>query len=471
MAFKTGRPTSINPATGELLEEFVFQSERAVEEAIDLSEKASAAWRTTSFADRSAVLTRLADVLRGDRQRLARDITLEMGKPITESLAEIDKCAWNCSYVAQMGEQWLRDEPVSSSASESYISYLPLGTVLAVMPWNFPLWQVLRFSAPALMAGNAVLLKHAPNVMRCALNIENAAVRAGLPRGLLQNLIVPVESVPSILADRRIAAVTVTGSPRAGAAVASLAGAVLKKSVLELGGSDAFIVFADADIDAAVNAAVRGRFSNCGQVCLAPKRFILIDSIADEFQLKFSTATRDISVGDPLQSETQMGPMARADLLEELDRQVQDSINQGARVVLGGTRLSGPGSYYAPTILAEVTTNMRVVQEETFGPVAALMRTATAEEALALANASEYGLSSNLWTADVSVARQLARRIQAGGVFINGVSASDPRFPVGGVKRSGYGRELACVGIREFVNTQTVWIGPFVEAAPRRVEE
>lgn len=459
----TGDLASINPATGELLEEFHFQSEDEVEKVIERSANAAAQWRKTSFAERGAALARLAEVLRGNRQRLARDITREMGKPIVEAEAEVDKCAWNCRYVAQVGENWLRDERMESGATESYVSYLPLGTILAVMPWNFPLWQVFRFSASALMAGNAVLLKHAPNVMRCAINIEDAARDAGLPRGLLSNLTVPVERVASIIADARVAAVTLTGSPRAGAAVAALAGAALKKSVLELGGSDAFIVLADADVDAAVSAAVRGRFSNCGQICLAPKRFILEDSIAGMFESKFAAEASRLRIGDPLQVTTQLGPMARADLLEELDRQVQDSIAGGARVLAGGSRLARPGNYYAPTILADLTTNMRVVREETFGPVAALMRVADAEEALALANDSDYGLSSNLWTADLSLAREFARRIQAGGVFINGVSASDPRLPVGGIKRSGYGRELACVGIREFVNTQTVWLGPSVE--------
>ena len=465
VALHTGHPISVNPATGELLEEFDFQSEAEVEEAIEQSSQAAAKWRSTSLADRSSLLSRLADILSGERQRLARDITLEMGKPIAEAEAEVDKCVWNCRYVAQMGEQWLRDEVSKSGATESYVSYLPLGTILAIMPWNFPLWQVIRFSASALMAGNAVLLKHAPNVMRSAFNIQEACRRAGLPRGLLTNLIVPVERVASIIQDSRVAAVTLTGSPRAGAAVAALAGAALKKSVLELGGSDAFLVLADADLEAAVSAAVRGRFSNCGQICLAPKRFILVDSIAERFESRFAAAASKLRIGNPLDAATQLGPMARGDLREELDGQVKDAVAGGARVVTGGSRLPGSGNFYAPTVLAEVNPGMRVVREETFGPVAALMRVANAEEALAVANDSEYGLSSNLWTADLSLARSFARRIQAGGVFINGVSASDPRLPVGGIKRSGYGRELACVGIREFVNVQTVWIGPSVEAA------
>ena len=453
-------PASINPANGELIEEFGFQNDHDVERLLTAATRAAAGWRCSSFAERSAALLRLADVLVRDRQRLARHITLEMGKPLTESEAEIGKCAWNCRYVAEMGEHWLRDEQVRSGATESYISYLPLGIVLAIMPWNFPLWQVFRFAASALMAGNAVIVKHAPNVLRCAQNIEEAAESAGLPPGLISNLIVPTEKVAEVLNDSRIAAVTLTGSPRAGAAVASIAGTVLKKCVLELGGSDAFIVLPDADLDAAVHAGIRGRFGNCGQICLAPKRFILVDDIADEFEEKFSIAAANLRIGDPLDAGTQLGPMARQDLLEELDAQVRTSVRAGARIIIGGARLEGKGNYYPPTVLTDVTANMPIVCEETFGPVAALIRAGSPEEAIDLANASDYGLSSNLWTADIPLARRFARNIHAGGVFINGVSASDPRLPVGGIKRSGFGRELASIGIREFVNAQTVWIGP-----------
>lgn len=451
---------SRNPANGELLEQFAFFSDTEVQRRVHQSAEAQRSWAATGFAERRAGLDRLAAVFTSDRERLARDITLEMGKPLGEAKAEIDKCAWNCSHAAANAERWLGDEAAPSSATESYISYLPVGVVLAIMPWNFPFWQVMRFAAPALMAGNAVLIKHAPNVTRCALHIEEAALRAGLPEGLLQNLLVPVERVKALIEDDRVAAVTLTGSPRAGSVVAAQAGAALKKSVLELGGSDAFIVLADADVPAAVAAAVRGRFGNCGQICLAPKRFILVQSIADDFETRLVDAVRQLRVGDPLDRATQMGPMAREDLREELDGQVQASVQSGARVLAGAARLHGPGFFYAPTVLANTTAEMRVVAEETFGPVAALMRVADVDEAVAAANHSQYGLSSNVWTADLDEARHMARKLATGGVFINGVSASDPRLPVGGVKRSGYGRELSLAGIREFVNVQTVWIGP-----------
>ncbi len=451
---------SRNPATGELLERFPFHTEPEVEHRLARAAQAQAVWAQTSFAARQATLERLAAALLSGRESLARDITLEVGKPLREAQLEVDKCAWNCRYAAASAERWLHDESAPSAATESYISYLPLGLILAIMPWNFPLWQVFRFAAPALMAGNAVLVKHAPNVTRCALNIEAAAERAGLPEGLLQNLFVPVGRVKALIEDRRVAAVTLTGSPRAGAAVAAQAGAALKKIVLELGGSDAFIVLADADLDAAVAAAVKGRFGNCGQVCLAPKRFILVDEIAVSFTSRFVAAVNRLRVGDPFDPHVDIGPMARPDLLEELDAQVQASVRLGGRVLTGGQRLAGPGCFYAPTVLSEVTPLMPVAREETFGPVAALLRAANAEEALALANDSQYGLSANLWTADLALARSYARRMAAGGVFINGVSFSDPRLPVGGIKRSGYGRELSLAGIREFVNIQTVWIGP-----------
>lgn len=457
-AFDKDALNSINPATGILLEAFDYSSSEEVEAALDVAVSSQAAWRQTSLAERSLVLRRMSDELLAARSSIARDITLEMGKLIIEAEAEIDKCAWNCRYVADMAAEWLGDEPVATSASESYLSYLPLGVLLAVMPWNFPLWQLFRFAAPALMAGNGVLLKHAPNVTRCALDIVEIGERAGLPRGLLQAVFVPVAEVAGLIADPRVAAVTCTGSPAAGAAIAGLAGASLKKSVLELGGSDSFLVLADADLEGAVTAAVRGRFSNCGQICLAPKRFILEDSIAESFEEQFVAAVSLLRVGDPLDPQTQMGPMARADLLEELDAQVQRSIGQGARVLHGAQRLDRPGNFYSPTVLSGVTARMSVACEETFGPVAALMRARDVEHAIELANDSDYGLSSNIWTRDLTTAKRVARSIHAGGAFINAVSASDPRMPIGGVKRSGYGRELACVGIREFVNTQAVHI-------------
>jgi succinate-semialdehyde dehydrogenase/glutarate-semialdehyde dehydrogenase len=464
-----GEQQSINPATGEWLERFALQSESSLDRALERSAQAQRRWSQVSLVERGTVLLRIAASLLEHKQRLAQDITLEMGKPITEAEAEVEKCAWNCRHVAGMGEAWLADEMVLTNATESYISYLPLGPVLAVMPWNFPLWQVFRFAAPALMAGNTILLKHAPNVQRCARNIAELIAECAEYSGLLENLLVPVEWVSRIIADSRISAVTLTGSPRAGAAVAAQAGASLKKCVLELGGSDAFVVLPDADLDAAADAAVRGRFSNCGQICLAPKRFILHQAIAEDFESRFSERTARLQIGDPLHRSTQLGPMARPDLLEELDRQVQSTVEAGGRLLMGGRRQAGAGNYYLPTILTNVIPSMTVAREETFGPVAAIMRADDEDHALTLVHASEYGLSCNVWTRDLSLARQFARRVQAGGVFINGVSASDPRLPVGGVKKSGFGRELSAVGIREFVNTQAVWIGPIIsETRPAR---
>jgi succinate-semialdehyde dehydrogenase / glutarate-semialdehyde dehydrogenase len=461
-------PRSVNPATEELVEEFQFQSDAEIEALLGRAQKGHRIWRATAFNERSRILKSVAQRLRAAKSELASTITLEMGKPITEAEAEVEKCAWNCDYIAENSEQWLNDERKETNASESYVSFLPLGTILAVMPWNFPFWQVFRFSVPAMMAGNAVVLKHAPNVMRCARSIECVFTEAGLPAGVFQNAIVPIEMVSRILSDSRIAAATVTGSPTAGAAVAEQAGRALKKVVLELGGSDAFIVLPDADLDQAVAAAVRGRFANCGQVCLAPKRFILIEPFADAFCTKFITAVQHLRTGDPKQQTTQLGPMARGDLRDELDRQVQTSVQAGARVLTGGSPQPGKGYFYPPTILAEVSPEMRVAREETFGPVAAILKVETDIEALELANSSEFGLSANIWTRDIERARTYARRMAAGSVFINGVAASDPRLPIGGVKRSGFGRELALYGIREFVNIQTVWIGPAKETAPDR---
>ena len=453
-------PRSVNPATEELVEEFPFQSEADAEALLERSARAQATWREVPFSERGRILNDVATRLRASKAELASDITLEMGKPIAEAEAEVEKCAWNCEYVAENGQQWLHDEEKITNASQSYVSFLPLGTILAVMPWNFPLWQVFRFGAPALMGGNTVLLKHAPNVMRCARNIERVFTEAGLPAGVFQNLIVPVEMVGRILADRRIAGATVTGSPRAGAAVAEQAGKALKKVVLELGGSDAFIVLPDADLDQAVAAAVRGRFANCGQVCLAPKRLILTEPISDAFCGKFVAAVQQLRTGDPRERTTQLGPMARGDLRDTLDRQVQSSVQAGACVLTGGSPQPGKGYFYEPPILSEVAPDMPAAREETFGPVAALLKVETDEQAVELANSSEYGLSANIWTRDIERARNYARHLAAGSVFVNGVAASDPRLPIGGVKRSGFGRELALYGIREFVNIQTVWIGP-----------
>ncbi len=453
---------SINPATGEVIETFKAFTPEQVNEALDQARRAFLRWRETSFAERSAYLHRIASYLREHKAELARTATLEMGKPIVESEAEVEKCAWNCDYYADNAEKFLADEHIKSSATESYVSFQPLGVILALMPWNFPYWQVFRFAAPALMAGNTTVLKHASNVSRCALEIERIIQECGLPQGVLRTVLVPGAETGALIADPRIAAVTLTGSDTAGEAVASASGRVLKKNVLELGGSDAFIVLEDADLDAAAKMAVRARFQNTGQSCIAAKRFIVVDSIAEEFERRFVGETERLRVGDPLQRETQIGPMARGDLREALDRQVRDSVKMGASVILGGKPLGSKGYFYAPTIVTGVTPEMPLFREETFGPVAAVIHVRDADQAVATANDSQYGLGGNLWTSNIERARKLARYLESGAVFINGMTASDPRLPFGGIKRSGYGRELSSFGIREFVNIQTVWIGPAV---------
>lgn len=462
----TRAPRRFNPATEEVLKDFSYQTAGEVEGALNRSAEAFRHWRNTSFKQRADYLRKIAAELRQRKASLAHLVTTEMGKPIVDAEAEVEKCAWVCEYNADNGERFLTDQPAQTNATETYLSFLPLGAIVAIMPWNFPVWQVFRAGAPALMAGNTMLLKHAPNVFETAFAIGQILQEAGLPEGVFQNLIVSPEQIDKILADQRVAAVTLTGSPAAGSTVAGIAGKNIKKSVLELGGSDPFIVLADADLDAAVGAAVRARFANAGQVCLAPKRFILIEGIAEEFEKRFADAASKLVIGDPLDRKTQMGPLARRDLRDSLHHQVESSIQAGARVVLGGKPREGKGYFYQPTILADVKPDMAAFREETFGPVAALIRVLDHEQALELANNSEYGLSGNIWTRDLKLARDLARRMETGGVFINGAAASDPRVPIGGVKQSGYGRELASFGIREFVNVQTVWIGPAVAAIP-----
>ena len=451
---------SINPATGELIEEHGFASDAAVEQVLAAAAAAQKTWARTPLDERSVFLKRCAGLLRERRDSLAETITREMGKPLVEALGEVEKSAFNCEYVADHGAEWLADRDAPSNATQSYVSFLPLGVVFGVMPWNFPVWQIFRFTVSALMSGNAVILKHAPNVQGCAKLVERLIRDAGAPAGLFANLTASLRSVPAIVNDSRIAAVTLTGSRRAGSALAALAGAACKKSVLELGGLDPFIVLADADLDGAVAAAARGRFGNCGQVCIAPKRFILEESIADAFTERFVAAGEKLVIGDPMDRATTLGPMARGDLRDELHDIVEKTVAAGARVLTGGAPIEGPGNFFQPTVLDGVTSDMAAATRETFGPVASLMRVASADEAVAMANDSEFGLSSNLWTRDLDHGRALARRIEAGGVFINGVSASDPRLPVGGIKQSGYGRELAAFGMHEFTNIQTVWIGP-----------
>ncbi len=457
---------TINPTTGEVLETFEPFNQNQINEALGQAHQAYLKWRTATFAERAKHLHSVASYLRDHKTELAQLAVLEMGKTITEAAAEVEKCAWNCDYFAENAGRFLADEKVATNATESYIAFRPLGVVLAVMPWNFPYWQVFRFAAPALMAGNTAVLKHASNVSGVALKIERIFQEAGLPQGVLRTVLVPGSETRKLIADPRIAAVTLTGSEAAGVEVAANSGHVLKKTVLELGGSDAFIVLADADLDQAAQVGITARFQNNGQSCIAAKRFIVVDAVAEAFERKFVDAASKLRVGDPLDYETQVGPVARDDLRETLDRQVRDSVKMGARVLLGGKPLEDKGYFYAPTIISGVTPEMPMFREETFGPAAAVIHARNAEHAIELANDSEFGLSCNLWTRNIEQARELAARIEAGGCFVNGMTASDPRLPFGGVKHSGYGRELSSFGIQEFVNVQTVWIGPRVENAP-----
>jgi succinate-semialdehyde dehydrogenase len=450
--------TSRNPATGELIATYPFQTQSEVEQLLDANGAAFRLWRATPMAERVLAYRRLAATLRERSESFAALITAEMGKTLGAARGEVEKCAATIEWIADNGPAILADEPVKvEGEDEVHVSFLPIGTVLAVMPWNFPLWQVIRASGPIMLSGNGFMLKHAPNVMGSAYALQEAYESAGFPKGLFTNLIADNETVARTIEDPRIAAVTLTGSMRAGSAVAATAGKALKKSLLELGGSDAFIVLADANIDLAVKAAVEARFQNAGQVCLAAKRFILEAPIAEQFTRKFVAAVEQLKVGDPLDSANNVGPMARADLRDELDGQVQRTLAAGATLLLGGHKIDGPGNFYAPTVLGDVAPGMAAFDEETFGPVAAITVAANAEEAIVLANTSDYGLGGSLWTQDIARAQRIARRLETGGVFINGYPATNARIPVGGVKKSGYGRELSHFGLREFTNAQAVW--------------
>jgi succinate-semialdehyde dehydrogenase/glutarate-semialdehyde dehydrogenase len=460
----TDQLESINPATEEVLARFPAATPDEIETAIAEADAAQRAWRRTSFDERAVAMRRLAAQLRHRRDDYALLITLEMGKPIAEALAEIEKCALTCGFYADRAADFLGDEVVATTASRSLVAYEPLGVVLAIMPWNYPFWQVLRFAAPALMAGNGALLKHASNVPQCALAIGSAFEEAGFPRGLFRTLLLQGGAVEPVIRDRRVRAVTLTGSSDVGARVAAVAGSALKKTVLELGGLDPFIVLADADVAAAAATAVRARNQNSGQSCIAAKRFLVAEAVADEFEERFAQAVALLRVGDPLDPATQVGPLARADLRETLERQVEASVREGARVLVGGHRRAGPGYFYEPTVLVGVRDGMAALAEEMFGPVAAVRRVADGEDAVSIANGPDYGLGASIWTCDVASGEEMARTIESGAVFVNGMVASDPRLPFGGVKRSGWGRELGPFGIREFTNVQTIWIGP--EVAP-----
>jgi succinate-semialdehyde dehydrogenase/glutarate-semialdehyde dehydrogenase len=451
---------SINPATGEVIARFKSLDQAGVDQALAAAAAAQRGWATTLIRDRSALLIALGERLRQNVSALAGLITAEMGKPLAEARAEIEKCAVCCDYYASNAEEFLAPVTTPSNATDSYVVLDPLGVVLAIMPWNYPFWQLVRFAAPALIAGNGVALKHAGNVQQCAAAFAELALQAGAPTGLVTNLCIDTSQVAGVLADDRISAVTLTGSTAVGAIVASQAGQLLKKQVLELGGSDPFIVLNDADIKAAAQTAVKARFQNTGQSCIAAKRFILEDGIADAFVAAFIAGVAALVLGDPLDPATTVGPMARRNLRDDLERLIDQSVQAGAQIKLGGARVEGPGYYFTPTVLDHVTSDMPVFREETFGPVAAIIRVPDAETAIRLANATEFGLGAALWTSDMERAGRLARQIEAGAVFVNGIVASDPRLPFGGLKRSGYGRELGLYGLREFTNVKTVWIGP-----------
>ncbi len=449
---------SVNPATGEILETFDETSGQELERTLASAHAAFVEWRTAPFARRAQRLQEAARVLRARKAEYARAMTLEMGKPIVQAEAEVDKCVWVCEYYAEHGEALLAEQPRQTDASRSYVRFDPLGPVLAVMPWNFPFWQVFRFAAPALMAGNAAVLKHASNVPRCALAIEEVFTAAGFPRGLFATVLVGSSAVAALIADPRIVAVTLTGSDLAGSKVAEHAGRALKKTVLELGGSDPFIVLADADLAAAARTAADARLVNSGQSCIAAKRFIVVEPVADRFLERFLDELRSRRVGDPMARETQVGPLARVDLRDALQRQVEESVKRGARLLLGGKIPPGKGAFYPPTLLAAVDKGVPAFDEETFGPVAAVIRAKDETDAVRLANDSAFGLGASLWTQDRARAERVAAQIEAGAVFVNGLVKSDPRLPFGGIKRSGYGRELSEYGIREFVNIKSVWI-------------
>jgi succinate-semialdehyde dehydrogenase/glutarate-semialdehyde dehydrogenase len=457
---------SINPATGELLAHFENHTDREVECRLELAAGNFATYRTTPFAERARLMRRAADLLEAEKREFGRLMTLEMGKPIAAAIAEAEKCAWACRFYADNAQQFLANEDIASDAERSYVIYQPLGAVLAVMPWNFPFWQVFRFAAPALMAGNVGLLKHASNVPQCALAIEGIFRRAGFAAGTFQTLLIESDAVARVIDDERVVAVTLTGSEAAGSAVASQAGKNIKKSVLELGGSDPFIIMPSADLDLAIETAVKARVINNGQSCIAAKRFIIHDSIADEVERRMVAAMAQLVIGDPLDERTQVGPLAMEKTLNDLDDQVRRSIAAGAKLLTGGKRLDRAGYYYAPTVLTQIPAAAPAYREELFGPVAAIFRAASVDQAIELANATSFGLGSAAWTKDAAEQQRFSEEIEAGQVFINGMVASDPRLPFGGIKRSGYGRELGGFGIREFVNIKTIVIAK--SAAPAR---
>lgn len=449
---------SLNPADGKTVKTFEPLNPEQISEKLQRAEECFRSYRRSSFAEREPMMLRAAEILETEKDALARIMTIEMGKPLKAAVGEIEKCAWVCRYYAEMAKHHLADEIVETDAAKSYTRFQPLGPVLAVMPWNFPFWQVFRFAAPALMAGNVGLLKHASNVPQCALAIEDIFLRAGFPSGAFQTLLVGSDAVERILSDRRVVAATLTGSEPAGRSVAGSAGKQIKKTVLELGGSDAFIVMPSAEMQQAVTTAVKARTVNNGQSCIAAKRFIIADQIYDEFEAKFVEGMKALRLGNPMDMTTEIGPLATEQILKDVDNQVRTSVAAGAQILTGGKRLERAGNFYEPTVLANIPAGSPAYCEEVFGPVALLFRVRDIEDAIRLANATTFGLGAAAWTSDTQEQERFIDELEAGCVFINSMVASDPRLPFGGIKNSGYGRELGEFGIREFVNIKTVWV-------------
>lgn len=445
---------SINPFTGEKVYSFKKLSDSQLWKKIEVSHEAFLSWKKTGFNQRAELMSKAADQLRSNKNAYAKIMTVEMGKPISQSIAEVEKCAWVCEYYAEHAERQLGDEVIETDADRSFVSYEPLGIILAVMPWNYPLWQVFRFAAPNLMAGNVGILKHASNVLKCGELIEEIFTEAGFPEGCFQHLIIDSEKVESILSDERVKAVTLTGSKPAGASVASIAGNEIKKSVLELGGSNALVIFKDADLEPTLDTCVKARFQNTGQSCIAGKRLLVHEDIAEEFTQRYIEKVRELKSGDPMDTDTYIGVLAREDLAEDLEKQVRDSIDMGAKLEIGGKR---KGTYYEPTVLSRITPEMPMFKQETFGPAIGITTFDSDDEAVRLSNDSKFGLGVSLFTADMDKARKLAPRFDEGAVFVNELVKSDPRLPFGGVKISGYGRELSAHGIKEFMNKKTVY--------------
>jgi succinate-semialdehyde dehydrogenase / glutarate-semialdehyde dehydrogenase len=454
---------SINPATGETIKTFDPLTQTELDEKLQRASETFQGYRETSFTERAKSMLRAAEILETEQQDFARIMTLEMGKPIKAAVQEAEKCALVCRYYADHAERHLADQTVETNASRSYVRFQPLGVVLAVMPWNFPFWQVFRFAAPGLMAGSVGLLKHSSNVPQCALAIEDIFRRAGFPEGAFQTLLIGSDSVQSILEDSRVAAATLTGSEPAGRSVAGIAGKQIKKMVLELGGSDPFIVLPSADLETATTTAVKARTINNGQSCIAAKRFIVHNKVYEEFEKRFVAAMKNLVIGDPMLESTDIGPLATGQILKDLEEQVQVSVAAGAKILTGGQKFQASGdlargNFYEPTVLVDIPKGSPAYQDEIFGPVASLFRVANLDEAIELANVTSFGLGAAAWTRDEEERDRLINEIAAGSVFINGMVASDPRLPFGGIKNSGYGRELGEFGIREFVNIKTVWI-------------